>query len=118
MCNSDPKKFTTAEIPATSACTDAASAPKSSRSLAGFNPTGEGHGRVRIVTPDHRLPAADHFAEVVSLTMRDATDGVIWGFDCMPSEERGIRAGRREYAFVSSGAGLSIPDAAGPSSHA
>lgn len=107
MCNKDSKGSITAEIAVASVCTVAVSAHATSRPFAGSDPTEDGVGPVSIVTPEHRPPAADQLAEVASLTMPDTTDAVIPGVDCTPSEDRGIRTGRREYTFVGAGADLS-----------
>jgi hypothetical protein len=106
MCNKVFKKSVTAEIAVASVYTVAVSAHTFSRSFTGSDPTHDSVGPVSIVTPEHRPPAADQLADVASLTMPDTTDAVIPGVDCTPSENRGIRTGRREYTFVATGADL------------
>ena len=107
MCNKDSKGSVTAEIAVASVRTVPVSAHTTSRPFAGSDPTEDGVGPVSIGTPEHRPPAADQLADVASLIMPDTTDAVIPGVDCMPSEVRGIRTGRREYTFVGAGADLS-----------
>jgi hypothetical protein len=106
MCNKDFKRSVTAEIAVASVCTVTVSAHTTSRPFVGSDPTEDGIGPVSIVTPEHRPPAADHLAEVASLTMLDTTDAVMPSVDCMPSEVRGIRTGRREYTLIGAGADL------------
>ncbi|MEA3102730.1 MAG: hypothetical protein QOF74_6970 [Caballeronia mineralivorans] len=107
MCNKDSKESTTAEIAVASVCTVAVSAHTTSRPFAGSDPTEDGVGPVSIKTPERRPPATDQLAEVASLTMLDTTDAVMPSVDCTPSQDRGIRTGRREYTFVGTGGDLS-----------
>jgi hypothetical protein len=104
MRNKDSKESIPAEIAVASVCTAAVSAHTTSRPFAGSDPTEDGVGPVSIVTPEHGPPAAEQFAEVASLTMLDTTDAVMPSVDCTPSEDRGIRTGRRGYTFVGAGA--------------
>jgi hypothetical protein len=107
MCIKDSKESITAEVAVALIFTVAVSAHTTSHSFAGSDPTEDGVGPVSIVTPEHRPPATTQLAEVTSLTMPDTTDAMIPGIDCTPSEDRGIRTGRREYTFVGAGADLS-----------
>jgi len=107
MCIKDSKESITAENAVASIFTVAVSAHTTSHSFAGSDLTEDGVGPVSIVTPEHRPPATTQLAEVTSLTMPDTTDAMIPGIDCTPSEDRGIRTGRREYTFVGAGADLS-----------
>ena len=107
MCNKDSKESIPAEIAVASVCTVAVSEHTTSRPFAGSDPTEDGVGPVSTVTPEHRPAAVDQLADVAALTMPDTTDAVIPGVDCTPSEDSGIRTGRREYTFVGTGGGLS-----------
>jgi hypothetical protein len=107
MCNKDSKESIPAEIAVASVGTVAESEHTTSRRFAHSDPTEDGVGPMSIVTPGHRLLAADQLAEVAELTMLNTTDAVIPGVDCTPSEDSGIRTGRREYTFVGTGGDLS-----------
>jgi len=107
MCNKDSKESIPAEITVASVGTVAESEHTTSRRFARSDPTEDGVGPMSIVTPGHRLLAADQLAEVASLTMLDTTDAVMPSVDCTPSQDRGIRTGRRECTFVGAGADLS-----------
>jgi hypothetical protein len=107
MCNKDSKESIPAEIAVASVGTVAESEHTTSRRFAHSDPTEDGVGPMSIVTPGHRLLAADQLAEVAALTMLNTTDAVIPGVDCTPSENKGITTGRRECTFVGAGADLS-----------
>ena len=115
MCSKGlPKGFVTAEIAVASTWTVFVSTHAYSRPFSGSYPTNDGHGPASIVTRDHGPPAANHLAELASLSTPEATDAVIPDIDRTPSEDRRIRTGHREHTFVSIAADLSIPDPSGP----
>jgi hypothetical protein len=107
MCNKDSKEPIPAEIAVASVGIVAGSEHTTSRRFARSDPTEDGVGPMSIVTPGHRLLAADQLTEVAALTMLNITDAVIPGVDCTPSENKGITTGRRECTFVGAGADLS-----------